>query len=77
VLFTADLKAFSERLVTKIEIKEERAVIKMEDGDAVAEHIVKKEPVKRKMIKQESEDDDQAVVQVKEETTRRSKRRKA
>jgi N-glycosylase/DNA lyase len=77
VLFTADLKAFSERLAAKIEVKEEDAVIKMEDGDTVVEQIVKKEPTKRKAIKQEPQDDDQAVVQVKEETTRRSKRRKA
>jgi N-glycosylase/DNA lyase len=62
VLFTADLKAFSERLVAKIEVKEEETAIKMEDGDAILGRIVKNE---------------QAVVKVEEETTRRSKRRKA
>lgn len=76
VLFTADLRAFSERLVAKIEVKEEEVVIKKEGDDVVVEDIVKKETVKRKRIKQEPQDEHQ-VVQVKEEVTRRSKRIRA
>lgn len=74
VLFTADLRAFSERLVAKIEVKEEDVVIKTEGDDVVVEDIVKKETVKRKRIKQEPQEDEHQVVQVKEEVTRRSKR---
>jgi N-glycosylase/DNA lyase len=77
VLFTADLKAFSERLVAKTEIKEEDVVIKQEDGEAVVQEVVKKVTAKRKTIKQEPREDEHQVVQVKEEVTRRSKRRKA
>lgn len=32
VLFTADLRAFSDRLTTKVEVKEEKVVIKKEEG---------------------------------------------
>lgn len=74
VLFTADLRAFSERLVAKIEVKEEDVVIKTEGDDVVVEDIVKKETVKRKRIKQEPQEDEHQVVEVKEEVTRRSKR---
>ncbi|KAH7379155.1 DNA glycosylase [Phaeosphaeria sp. MPI-PUGE-AT-0046c] len=74
VLFTADLRAFSERLVAKIEVKEEDVVIKKEGEDLVIEDIVQKETVKRKRIKQEPQEDEHQVVQVKQEVTRRSKR---
>ncbi|KAH7068505.1 DNA glycosylase [Paraphoma chrysanthemicola] len=76
VLFTADLKAFSERVIAKIEIKEEEVVIKEEGDDTVIETIVKKESVKRKRIKQEPQDDEHQILEVKEETTRRSRRRR-
>jgi N-glycosylase/DNA lyase len=77
VLFTADLRAFSERLVAKMEIKEEEVVVKKEGDDTAVEKTIKKETVKRKMIKQEPQEDEHPVVAVKEEVTRRSKRRKA
>jgi N-glycosylase/DNA lyase len=77
VLFTADLRAFSERLVAKTEIKEEEVVVKKEGDDTVVEKTIKKETVKRKLIKQEPQEDEHPVVAVKEEVTRRSKRRRA
>jgi N-glycosylase/DNA lyase len=78
VLFTADLKAFSERLVAKVEVKEEDVAIKKED-DETAVTAIKKDTTKRKRIKKEPEIDEHAVVQVKQEenTIRRSKRQRA
>ncbi|KAI8940452.1 hypothetical protein NX059_004138 [Plenodomus lindquistii] len=76
VLFTADLKAFSERAVAKIEVKEEAITIK-EAEDVVVETTVKKESSKRKRVKKEPEEDEHQVVEIKQETTRQSKRRRA
>lgn len=77
VLFTADLKAFSDRVVAKVEVKEEEVTIKKEEEDTTIQQTVKKETTKRKRIKQEPEEAP-SVVQVKQETmTRRSKRQRA
>lgn len=88
VLFTADLKAFSERVVAKKEIKEEEvmnkkegdgeeAVIKKEDDGDIIETAIKKETTKRKRIKEEPDENEHQVVGIKQETTRRSKRQRA
>lgn len=77
VLFTADLKAFSERTVAKTEVKEEEIVVKTEGDDIVADAVVKQETTKRKRIKKEPDEDEHQVLEVKEEVTRRSKRRRA
>jgi N-glycosylase/DNA lyase len=77
VLFTADLKAFSERTVVKKEIKEEEVTVKQEDGETVVEEVVKKETTKRKRVKKEPEEDEHQILEVKTETTRRSKRQRA
>jgi N-glycosylase/DNA lyase len=78
VLFTADLKAFSDRLV-KVEVKEEEVTIKAEEEDNVVGDTVKKEAIKRKRIKKEPRDK-QPATQVKQEATqgvtRRSKRQR-
>jgi N-glycosylase/DNA lyase len=76
VLFTADLRAFSERVTAKIEIKEEVVTIKAEpDGTQVVGEIVKKETEKRKRIKVE-EQEEKPLVEVKTEVVTRSKRRR-
>jgi N-glycosylase/DNA lyase len=77
VLFTADLKAFSERVIAKTEVKEEEVVIKEENGEIVAEAVVKQETTKRKRIKKEPEENEHQVLEVKEEVIRRSKRQRA
>lgn len=57
VLFTANLKAFSERLVEKREVKEEKIVIKKEEnGDVVAKVVTKTVKLETR-IKRELEDD--------------------
>jgi len=80
VLFTADLKAFSERVVKKEEVREEWVVVKREDGGMVDGEVAKKETVKRKRIKTEPDEDERNVLEIKTETTtttRRSKRQRA
>jgi N-glycosylase/DNA lyase len=76
VLFTADLRAFSERLVKKEEVKEEEVHVKVEGGEEVVVEVEKKEVVKRKRVKKEPEEEEKMVTEVKTEIVRRSKRRK-
>jgi N-glycosylase/DNA lyase len=84
VLFTADLRAFSERLVAKAEVaeKKEEVVGKEEEDDddvkvkkeEVEEAVVAKvEKVVQKRIKREDEDGEKDVLAI-EGTVRRSKR---
>ena len=76
VLFTADLKAFSERVVAKTEVKEEQVVVKKEGDDVVTEDVVKQETTKRKRVKKEPEEERQ-ILDIKEVVSKRSKRRRA
>lgn len=75
VLFTADLKTFSERLVAKAEDTVTFATVKNE-GDAVTEvDSVVETKVTAKRIKREAESEHQ-VLEVHEETVRKTKRRR-
>lgn len=77
VLFTADLKAFSERVVAKKEIKEETITIKQEaDGLEAPETIKKKTVKRRKPVKIEEEEPEHQVVLAVGQVSTRSKRRK-
>ncbi|KAF1842707.1 DNA glycosylase [Cucurbitaria berberidis CBS 394.84] len=76
VLFTADLKAFSERTAAKPEVKEEDVVVKKEGDDVVIASVVKKETTKRKRVKKEPEEEQQ-ILDIKEVVSRRSKRSRA
>lgn len=76
VLFTADLRAFSERLVAKVEKKEEDVEVKKEEGEEakpVVQDVKKEEKVVEKRIKREDEDGEKDVLAI-EGTVRRSKR---
>lgn len=77
VLFTADLKAFSERLVAKVEKKEESIEVKKEEGDDTApgavEEVMKTEKIIKKKVKREADVDEANVLSI-EETTRTRKR---
>nr|OQO24645.1 hypothetical protein B0A51_08731 [Rachicladosporium sp. CCFEE 5018] len=80
VLFTADLRAFSERLVAKKEEVKEEVVVKTEDhaeggAEIVAEVVERKVKVVKKKIKREAEVDEATLVLL-EESKRRSKRRR-
>lgn len=75
VLFTADLKAFSERLVEKREEVEE-VEIKREEGLGEEETVVKTEKVLKKEIKREFAEEDSKLIEVEEKTTRSKRRRR-
>jgi len=74
VLFTADLRAFAERLVVKKEVKEEvkeedDTVVKVEeDGTSEVKMLVKK-------VKREAEEE-KTLIEVTENVVRKNKRRK-
>lgn len=73
VLFTADLKAFSERLVAKVETKDEKVAIKSEPkGPAIEETTVEKKAVSKR-VKREPEEE-HSVLEVKEKETKRVRR---
>jgi len=75
VLFTANLKAFSERLVAKVE-KEEDVVVKQEDGETVVKTVEVEEKVVEKKAKREAEEEDVANVLSVTETVKTRKRRR-
>lgn len=77
VLFTADLRAFSERLAAKIEVVQETdKVVKQEDGVDEVVTEVKKETVLDKRVKPEFDDTERKVVEVQEDMISRVKRRR-
>jgi N-glycosylase/DNA lyase len=76
VLFTADLKAFSERLVAKTEVKEEVKEIKTEDGLPIEETAIKEEKTLIKGIKREAEEDEEKLIETKHNIVKKAKRRK-
>ena len=79
VLFTADLKVFSERFVAKVEKKVEEVEVKTEAGaEKVEEDVRREEKVVEKGVKREHEEGESKVLEVEEKVVRRTKtRRKA
>jgi N-glycosylase/DNA lyase len=78
VLFTADLRAFSERLVAKTELKvEEQSTQIISDGEFKAELVDINVAVADKRIKRELPEDEHQLLQVEQTTVKRVKRRKA
>lgn len=77
VLFTANLKAFSERLVAKTEDHREFEKIKIEeDGTTTMERVIVKDEVPDKSVKREAEDEEEKLIESKHNVVRTSKRRK-
>jgi N-glycosylase/DNA lyase len=76
VLFTADLKAFSERLVAKVEKKEEFVEVKKEGEEEVVHDVVKTEKFLEKAVKRELEDDESKVFEVEQTVTKQKRRRR-
>lgn len=81
MLFTADLRAFAERLLVKSEVKEETEikteVIKTEEGEEVATEIAEKTTtVLKKGIKREAEEDEKSLTEIKETIVKKTKRRR-
>lgn len=77
VLFTADLRAFAERLVVKTEVKGEDvvAIKKEEDGSERVELEETDTKVLLKKVKREPDDEEKMVTEV-QDTVRRTKRRR-
>lgn len=73
VLFTADLRAFSERLTTKIEVKE---ILEEECAKVLAETQVKAEVLTPINVKREFEDENKSLIAVKEVTVKRPVKRR-
>ena len=82
VLFTANLKAFSERLLAKTEVKEETKDIKVEDikveedGIAASETIIASEETLIKGVKREAEEEEPKLVETKHNIIKQAKRRR-
>lgn len=74
VLFTADLKTFSERLVAKTEVKEETTVVKEEENDEEVVQVSKTETVANTKVKRAPLEDEHQPVEVEEKVVRKSKR---
>lgn len=76
MLFTADLRAFSERLVAKAEVREEKEVVRVEqDGTVYVEDTAETRVVLDKRVKREFEQEHQ-VLEVQDTVVRESKRQK-
>lgn len=77
VLFAADLKTFSERLTTKIEVDvdEVKIKIKQEDGSVLESKVVVKREYALSEVKHELEDEKNGVL-LESSRTQRAKRRK-
>ncbi|KAK4565474.1 8-oxoguanine glycosylase ogg1 [Recurvomyces mirabilis] len=76
VLFTADLRAFSERLVAKVEKKEVDVEVKVEEGEEVARIVEKELKVVERGIKREFEEGERKVLEVEEKVVKKTKRRR-
>lgn len=74
VLFAADLRAFSSRLNTKVDVVEEK---KEEDEDIVIKTRVKSEKTTKGILKREIQEDETVTMAVEEISgTRKAKRRR-
>ncbi|KAH7416926.1 DNA glycosylase [Cadophora sp. MPI-SDFR-AT-0126] len=74
VLFAADLKTFSERLTTKIEVDVDEVKIKKEDGSILESKVV----VKREFVTEAMDElmDEKEGIELETSRSRRAKRRK-
>ncbi|KAF2485847.1 DNA glycosylase [Neohortaea acidophila] len=77
VLFTADLRAFSERLVGKVEEVKDEVEVKVEEesGDTIVEDVERSVKVLDKRVKREREDGEQQLLEVEEKKTVKRRRR--
>ncbi|EKG22294.1 hypothetical protein MPH_00361 [Macrophomina phaseolina MS6] len=73
VLFTADLRAFSERLVAKVETKKEEETIKHDPDGVTIEKKTVEEKAVSKRVKREPEEE-HSVLEVKEKGVKRVRR---
>ncbi|KAE8447595.1 hypothetical protein EG329_010566 [Mollisiaceae sp. DMI_Dod_QoI] len=77
VLFAADLKTFSERLTTKIEVDVDEVKIKQEDGTVLESKIVVKRQYVVDEVKEEADDEKTSAIVTETSRSQRAKRRRA
>lgn len=79
VLFTADLRAFSERLSTKTEVKEEEVVLKVDANGEPDRVSATMTVLTEKRVKRELVEEDDKILEIQEIATKRKvkRRRKA
>lgn len=75
VLFTADLRAFSERLVAKVDNKEVKEEYK-EEKSVLIETQVKAEALETTSVKRELEDEKKPLIMIEEATSKRHVKRR-
>ena len=76
VLFAADLKTFSERLTTKLEVNVDEVKIKQEDGTILESRVIVKREYALDVMKYEFEGEKPAKIMVESSRTQRAKRRR-
>jgi N-glycosylase/DNA lyase len=76
VLFAADLKTFSERLTTKIEVDVDEVKIKQEDGSILQSKLVFKQKYALEEVKDEFEEEKPSKLVVESLRSQRAKRRR-
>lgn len=76
VLFTADLRAFSERLSTKTEVKEEELVLKVEANGEADKVPATMTVFTEQQVKRELGEDDDKMLELQEKTTKRKVKRR-
>lgn len=79
VLFAADLRAFSERLSTKTEVKEGEVVLKVEENGKPGEVSATTKVLTERLVKREHVEDETKILEIQEIATKRKvkRRRKA
>ena len=76
VLFTADLRAFSDRLMTKLEVKEEKVTVKEEPNTITPMSTPVKKITAKATLKRESDDAVLGLNEVNVNLSERVKRRR-
>ena len=76
VLFTADLRAFSERLSTKTEVKDEEMVLKVEANGEADKVSATMAVFTEQQVKRELGEDDDKMLEIQEKTTKRKVKRR-
>jgi len=77
VLFTADLRTFSERLVTSTTTTEVTEKVSLaEDGQIKTEYVEQAVKVEEKRVKRASEKDEHQVLEIEAKAERKTKRRR-
>ncbi|KUJ24062.1 N-glycosylase/DNA lyase [Mollisia scopiformis] len=77
ILFAANLRTFSERVATKIEVDVDEVKIKQEDGTIVESKVVVKRQYVVDEVKEEPDDDKASIIDIETSRSQRAKRRRA